>query len=80
MSTFINHGRIINTDYGIRLRLCRDRLGLSQQSMAKLVGMSQSNITKLERQEISLTLEAAEQICKAVPEIDFIWLITGHEK
>ncbi len=80
MPSFINHGKIINTDYGVRIRIFREANGYTQQEFANTVGLTQSTIAKLEREDISLTIETAANICKAIPAMDFIWLITGVEK
>jgi transcriptional regulator with XRE-family HTH domain len=80
MGSFLNKGLIINTDCHARLKYIRKQLGYTQEEMAAKVGVSQGAIQKLEAGDRKLSLDQAEAICLRVPDIDFIWLVSGYER
>jgi len=52
--------------FGKRLRECRERKGLSQQELAKLLNTSYTVIGKYERDEMKPSVEVAKNISKLI--------------
>lgn len=63
------------TDFGRRLKECREDAGLSQPALAKLVDLSQSNISELES---SGQGSAAVTKLAIALSVDAHWLATGE--
>ncbi len=56
----------INEKIGIKVRVLRMRMKLSQEKLAELAGLNKNTIGFIERGEISPTIETLEKIAKAL--------------
>lgn len=61
---------------GLRLRLSRHFLKLSQQEMAEEIGIAQSVISKMERNEYAISIEVLQFL--VYKHIDIQWVLTGE--
>lgn len=52
--------------FGKRLRSLRRKKGFTQERLAEAAGLSGKHIGEIERGEVNLTIQALEQIAKAV--------------
>lgn len=59
-----------------RLRLLRKELGLSQDEFGRRVGVSNTAISKLEKNERNLTEQMALSICREF-RVNYFWLTEG---
>lgn len=53
-------------DVGENIRKIRDLKGFSQQALAESIGISQKQLSRIETNQISPTLEILEKICEAL--------------
>lgn len=61
-----NNQRAITSQFGIAVRARRGRLGITQTELAKLAGLNRSYLSELERGLVSISLERAEKLAKAL--------------
>lgn len=52
--------------FGCNLKLIRSQLGLTQRGLAAVSGIAQTEISKIERGRINLTLATMERLAKVV--------------
>ncbi|MBQ7372953.1 MAG: helix-turn-helix transcriptional regulator [Clostridia bacterium] len=50
--------------YGLRIKELREQKGLSQKQLAKLLGSTQTKISKYEREAVDLSTKQILLICK----------------
>ena len=62
---------------GERLRLLRNTLNLSQDDFGKRLGVSNTAISKLEKNERNLTEQMLLSICREF-KVDYFWLTEGR--
>ncbi len=58
---------------GNKVRNFRQRAGLSQADLAERIGLTQSAVSKIERDRRAMTLEVAAKIAKACQVADDDW-------
>jgi transcriptional regulator with XRE-family HTH domain len=61
-----------------RLKQIRQLKGLKQKEMAKLLGLSSSAYSKIEKGTINLTLKNLFKIAKIFDDVSMDWFLTGH--
>jgi transcriptional regulator with XRE-family HTH domain len=61
-----------------RLKEIRQLKGLKQKDMAKLLGLSSSAYSKIEKGKIDLTLKNLLKITKIFDDISMDWFLTGQ--
>jgi transcriptional regulator with XRE-family HTH domain len=61
-----------------RLKQIRQLKGLKQKDMAKLLGLSSSAYSKIEKGKIDLTLKNLLKIAKIFNDISMDWFLTGE--
>ena len=61
-----------------RLKQIRQLRGLKQKEMAKLLGLSSSAYSKIEKGKIDLTLKNLLKIAKIFDDISMDWFLTGE--
>jgi transcriptional regulator with XRE-family HTH domain len=61
-----------------RLKKIRQLKGLKQKDMAKLLGLSSSAYSKIEKGKINLTLKNLLKIAKIFTDISMNWFLTGE--
>lgn len=61
-----------------RLKQIRQLKGLKQKDMAKLLGLSSSTYSKIEKGKIDLTLKNLFKIAKIFDDISMDWFLTGE--
>jgi transcriptional regulator with XRE-family HTH domain len=61
-----------------RLKQIRQLKGLKQKDMAKLLGLSSSAYSKIEKGKIDLTLKNLLKIAKIFDDISLDWFLTGE--
>ena len=59
-----------------RLRQLRKDLGMSQEEFGRRIGVSNTAISKLEKNERNLTEQTAKSICREV-RVNYFWLTEG---
>jgi len=64
---------------GERLKSLRIEANLKQSDVANITGISTSNISRIEKNEISPSAKMILQICKSFS-VSTDWLLTGEEK
>lgn len=62
---------------GDRLKYLRTSMGLTQLDMSEKTGISRSNISRIEKNEISPSSNVIVQICTSF-DVSFAWLLTGE--
>ncbi|MBR1681315.1 helix-turn-helix transcriptional regulator [bacterium] len=69
-----NKNNKLNTKICLKIKLERMKRNLSQEQLAEMADLSRITIGKIERAEVSPTIESLEKIAKAF-EMDFSQLI-----
>jgi DNA-binding XRE family transcriptional regulator len=61
-----NNQRSATSQFGRAVRARREQLGITQTELAKLAGLNRSYLSELERGLVSISLERAEKLAKAL--------------
>ncbi|ADK83486.1 putative phage repressor [Desulfarculus baarsii DSM 2075] len=65
-------------EIGGRFREIRKQLGLSQQEFASVLGVTQATASRIERGEVSATVEALSGLLCAYPDLDVGYILCGN--
>ncbi len=61
-----NNQQIVTIRFGLAIKEIRQKLGMTQTELAKLAELNRSYLSELERGLVSISLERAERLAKAL--------------
>lgn len=65
------------TTLGSRIKAFRKEKKLSGEELGAVIGVGRGQVSTIENDKATPTLEACIKLCTAYPELDANWLITG---